>query len=63
MLEHDVKYYGMSLWSFGVSCPSCVPSLSPVHSQLPHWWDGMRKRKELNYVQVLLNSKEKIPQL
>jgi len=24
--EHDVVWYGITLWAVGVSCPSCVPS-------------------------------------
>ena len=28
--EHDVVWYGISLWSVGVSCPVCVPSQLPV---------------------------------
>jgi len=31
--EHDTIRYGMSLWSVGVSCPSCVPSQLLAHPQ------------------------------
>jgi len=33
--EHNVKWHGISLWSVGVSCPSCVPPQPLAHpSQL-----------------------------
>ena len=32
--EHDVIWYGVSLWSVGVSCPGCVPSQLLVHPSL-----------------------------
>ncbi|KAK4829515.1 hypothetical protein QYF61_005154 [Mycteria americana] len=36
--EHDAIWYGMSLWSVGVSCPSCVPSQPLVPPQPARWW-------------------------
>ena len=29
--EHDIVWYGKSLWSVGVSCPGCAPSQLSVH--------------------------------
>ena len=48
--EHDVIWYGISLWSAGVSCPGCVPSQSPAHSQATRWWGGVRSREGLDAV-------------
>ena len=31
--EHDVTWYGMSLWPVWVSCPGCAPSQLLVHLQ------------------------------
>lgn len=42
--EHDVTYYGISLWSVGLSFPSCAPPQLLVHSQPPGWWGGGRGR-------------------
>ena len=61
--EHDVIWYGISLWSVGVSSPSCVPSQLLVHPQPTHWWGGVRSRKGLDSVQALLSNKENIPVL
>lgn len=47
--EQDAIWYGILLWSVWLSCPSCVPSQF-VHSQLPHWWGGVRGRKGLGSV-------------
>jgi len=43
--DHDVIWYGISLWLAGVSCPSCVPSQLLVHPQPTLWWSGVRSRK------------------
>jgi len=38
--EHDIVWYGISLWSVGISCPGCVLSQLLVHPQTTHWWSG-----------------------
>ena len=43
--EHDVIWYGISLWSVGVSCPSSVPSQLLVPPQPARWWGGVRGRR------------------
>ena len=45
--EHDVIGYGISLWSVGLSCPSCVPSQLFLHAQSTHWWVGVTAEKAL----------------
>jgi len=45
--EHDTTWYGISLWSVGVSCPGCVPSRLRVHPQPAHWWGGARSWKDI----------------
>jgi len=61
--EHDVAWCGKTLWSFGVSYPSCVPSQLRVHAQSTYWWGGMRSRKGLDSVQSLLGNNNNIPVL
>ena len=34
--KHDIIWSGISLWSVGVSCPSCVPSQLFLHIQPTH---------------------------
>ncbi|KAK4829622.1 hypothetical protein QYF61_005749 [Mycteria americana] len=41
--EHDAIWYGIALWSAGVSCPSRVPSQLPVPPQPPRWWGGAKQ--------------------
>jgi len=38
--EYDTIWYGISLWSVGVSCPGCVPSQPLAHPQPARWWRG-----------------------
>lgn len=45
--EHDAKWCGVSLWSAGVSCPTCVLSKILLHYQPTCWWNGLRRRKGL----------------
>ena len=54
--ECDIIWYGISLWSVGVNCPSCVPSQLFGHPQPPHWWGGVRSRNCLGSVSALLSS-------
>ena len=39
--QHDVIWYGMSLWLAWVTCPGCVPSQFPVPLQ-PSGWQNLR---------------------
>jgi len=48
--ERDIIWYGMSLWSFEVSCPGCVLSQLLVHPQPTRWWGCERGRKGLDSV-------------
>jgi len=48
--EHGVIRCGRSLGSAGVSCPGCAPSPLLVHSQLTHWWGGVRTRKDPDFL-------------
>lgn len=48
--EHNVVWYGICLWSAGVSCPSCVTSHLVVLSQPTPWWNGVRSRKGLHFM-------------
>jgi len=44
--EHDLIWYGTSLWSAKVSCPGCVSSQPLVHSQpslLVGWGERQRR--------------------
>lgn len=52
--EYDDIWCGISLWSFGVICPSCVVSQILMHPQPPHGWD--QERKGLDFVQTLLSN-------
>lgn len=59
LAERDVMRFGIPLWSFGVTCLSCVPSQFLVHPQ-PPWWQGSTKsRKGLYSVQALCSNKKK----
>ena len=42
IVQHDIIWYGISLWPVGVSCPGCVPFHLLVHSQPPRWQGSMR---------------------
>lgn len=53
--ELNVIRCGMSLWSFGISCPVCVPSSQLlVHPQPVPWW--AEGRKGFDSVQGLLSN-------
>ena len=58
--EQDPIWFGISFWSVGVGCPSCVSSKTLVHPQCPHWWRGVRGKKGLGSVLVLLSSDKDI---
>ena len=53
--ELDVIWYGISLWSVGVSCPSCVFSQLLEQPQAPHWQGSARSKKGIDSVQALLS--------
>ena len=48
--EHDIIWYGISLWPIGFSCPGCVPSQLFVHLNSTRWQSGTRSRKDLDSV-------------
>jgi len=50
MTELDIIGHGISLWSAGVSCSSCVPSQLLVHPQPTHWGGAARRRKGFDSV-------------
>ena len=47
---HDIMWYGISLWSVGVSLPGCVPSQLLEHPQPPRWPGSMRSWEVLDLV-------------
>ncbi|KAK4827352.1 hypothetical protein QYF61_017277, partial [Mycteria americana] len=54
--EHDAIWYGIALWSVGVSCPSRVPSQLLVQPQPPRWWGGVKlllwsKKARVSYME------------
>ena len=40
--EHDIIWYGISLWPVGVSCPGCVLSQLLVPPQPSRWQGSMQ---------------------
>ena len=42
IVQHDVIWYGISLWPVWVSCLCCVPSQLLVPPQPPCWQGSMR---------------------
>lgn len=46
--DHDVLQYEMSLWSAGISCPSCVSSQLLVCPQPTHWQVSMRSIRDID---------------
>lgn len=44
MAEHDVRWCGISLWSVGFSCPSCVPWQPLACPQPTHWAQGSTEK-------------------
>lgn len=58
----------LSMMPYAVECPfgqlgSAVPSKLRVHPQPPPIWSGVRSRKSLDAVEVLLSIDENIPVL
>ena len=54
--EHDIVWYGISLWPAWISCPGCVSSQLLVHPQPPRCQGSMRGWKVLNLVWELLSN-------
>ena len=61
--EHDVIWFGISLWSVGGQLSRLCPPRLLVHPQPARWWGGVRSRKGVDSVQALLSSNENIPEL
>lgn len=49
--EHDYHIVQISILTFGINCPSCVPSQLLVNFQ-PPWWDGVRSRKSFSALRL-----------
>lgn len=45
IVDHDVIWYRIPLWTVGISFPGWVPSQFLVHPQTPHWQGIMRRWK------------------
>lgn len=58
--EHDAMWFGIRLWSFGVTCPGCVPSQFLVQSQPPRWQGSTKSRKGLDALQAPLSNNKSI---
>lgn len=54
--EHNIIWSGISLWSVGVSCLSCVPSQLLGHPQSAPCWGSPRNREGPDTVQALLSN-------
>lgn len=50
MSTRTIVWSGTSLWSVGVSSPSCVPSQFLVHCQPNRWWGSVSGSKALDAV-------------